>query len=589
MSSHRRRLERGRRPAGILVGFAALVLVAACERAFSDRTDTIVVDASQRRGRARPIWDEVNLWKLDLWFGVHRRDPADEWGDGWLRKRAPWFRYARLVAALGGNYAPEIADACDHDKTSAEHPEVNWECGKDGHPGAAAQNEIARFIDGRWTFDYAPFRAAVGRVLRSGVLPHLNLSSSPTAFTGGTSDFLHYHWNAAPVTDLDGWIGFVRGAFLSVRDLGPHRWRVSIVNEPNCLTLDAAGAVQNVGFAGGPERYARLWTTTARAIREVTPDVVIHPGNYVTSATFPGEDNLHVYLTALAAELGRAPGLRWDGFPYVSLSLYEVPDTELFDFGATRLARLREAQRRSGLAPLPVKVDELGIHADVRRPFEERTGQPLRPTAFAASWHAEALRFFLEAGDVASAAPWLDHLLDPSTWRPLPTGQVYGLLGILVGQLRLVPEGGKDMQFEETGDDDGLDELLVRQPAARSTEPRSSLAALATTADDTIRVLVVHHQNQPALDGDPVRQRLAREIDLRLEGLADGAWVTRHLSVGGAGGSSWDGARATPLQWQYDGCATTAAGEIEAVHDLEVPANSVWLFDVTRHDHCPAS
>ena len=48
--------------------------------------------------------------------------------------------------------------------------------------------------------DYAPFRVAMRRVLRSGVRPHLNLSATPAAFTGGHADFTHYHWNAAPVT-----------------------------------------------------------------------------------------------------------------------------------------------------------------------------------------------------------------------------------------------------------------------------------------------------------------------------------------------------------------------------------------------------
>jgi hypothetical protein len=577
---------------------AAAACITACEGAATSSSappeprDAIVVDAARTAGRYRPIWDEVNLWKLDSWFGIHRPDPAETLGDGWLRDHAPWFRYARVAAALGGNYAPEIADACDHGRSSPEHPDVVlWECGRDGRPGVAAQNELARFAGGRWTFDYAPFRTAVERVLRSGVRPHLNLSSSPSAFTGGTTDFLHYHWNAAPVTDVAGWVDFVRGAFRSISDLGPAGWRVSIINEPNCLTIDAGGVIRNVGFSAGPERYARLWTATARAIREVAPGVVLHPGNYVTSATFPGEDNLHEYLTALAAELGGSQALRWSDLPYVSLSLYEVPDTELFDFRSTRLARLETAQRRSGLAPLAVKIDELGIHPDVRKPFEERAKQPLRPTLFAASWHAEALRSFLETGDVASAAPWLDDLFKMPTFQVLPTGQVYRLLGVLVGQLGAGGADGAAPSFEPIGDDRGRDGLAVRSPDDRATSPRSTLRGLATAGDsgDTIRVLVVHHQNEPVVDGDATRQRLAREVDVRLGGLRSGAWMTRHLNVGGEGGSRWEGERSTPLAWRDDGCTESDGGELVAASAVPMPANSVWLFDVTRHERCPTS
>lgn len=595
--AHRRKSGGARSRSRASLAGIALACLAACDRASPSREaaaprETIVVDVARREGRLRPLWDEVNLWKLDSWFGIHRPDPAETLGEGWLRKRAPWFRYARVAAALGGNYAPEIADACDHARIAPEHPEVvPWECGRDGRPGVASQNEIARSVGGRWTLDYAPFRTAVARVLRSGVQPHLNLSSSPSAFTGGTTDFLHYHWNAAPVTDVDGWLEFVRGAFRSVRDLGPDRWRVSIINEPNCLTIDADGVVQNVGFSAGPERYARLWTATARAIREIAPGITLHPGNYVTSDTFPGEDNLHEYLTALAGELRASDELRWDDLPYVSLSLYEVPDTELFDFRATRLARLERAQRRSGLAPLRVKVDELGIHPNVRRAFEERAGEPIRETLFAASWHAEALRSFLEAGDVASASPWLDHLFAMPAFEPLPTAQVYRMLGLLVGQLQIAAGGEGEAPFEETGDDGGREGVAVRQVAPRETSPRSSLRALATIAEDgdAVRVLVVHHQNSPVVDGDPVRVQLAREVDLRLAGVAQGAWATRHLSVGGAGGSSFDGKRATPLAWRSDGCRESSGGEVLAASDVEMPANSVWLFDVTRHERCPVS
>lgn len=590
------RADVGSRLVATALILVATVLASGCDRGGAQR-EAIVIEASQREGTLRPIWDEVNLWKLDGWFGAHRTDPADEWGEGWLRAHAPWVRYGRVVAVLGGNWAPEIADACGHRRATPEHPEPGWECGRDGQPGPAAQNEIARPTDAGWEMDYGPFRTSVGRVLRSGVLPHLNVSSSPSAFTGGKIDYGHYHWNAAPVTDLDGWLGFARGAFASLADLHPKDWRVSIVNEPNCLIREGQQPPRSVGFAGGAETYARLWKATALAIREVAPEVDIHPGNYVTSDTFPGEDNLDQYLTALAAELGREPAIAWEQLPYVSLSLYEVPDTELLDFRTTRLARLSAAQEKSGLRPLPVKLDELGIHANVKGPFEERTGVQIRKTLYAASWHAEALRSFLDAGDIVSVSPWLEQLFLIPQWQALPSAQVYWLFGMLVGQLRLTADPRGEQTVVSTHDDLGRERLVVqeqlveREPVKSSgpgekPEPRSSLRSLAVTDEDVVRVLIVHHQNEPVIDGDPIQERLARRIDLELRGLRDGGWRTRHLSIGGANGSRWEGERTRPLTWQDDGCTTSEDGAIVASRQVSLPANSVWLFEMTRQDGC---
>ena len=220
---------------------------------------------------------------------------------GWIRRHAPWVRYVRLLAALGGNYAPAIAPWCDHAIAAPEHPDTQTgECGHDGVPGHAAREELVQPGDGATVVDYAPFRTALVRVLRSGVRPHLNLSSAPAVFTGGVVDFTHYHWNAAPVQDFAGWSAFVDGAFRSVADLHPERWRASITNEPNCLTLVGwEGDVRHVGFAGTPAEYARTFVTGARALRAAAPGIALHAGNYVTSTTFPGEDNLRTYLRFL--------------------------------------------------------------------------------------------------------------------------------------------------------------------------------------------------------------------------------------------------------------------------------------------------
>lgn len=443
----------------------------------SGRTATIIVQADQDAGTIRPIWDEINLWKLYTWFGVHKGDPADEFGEGWLRRRAPWLRYARVVAPLGGSYGPSIAEDCNQRRKTPRHPDVGWECGSDhGDPGIAARNQIMRFNDGEWRVDYAPFRIALERLLRSGVRPHINVSATPVGLTGGEGDFRHYHWNARPPEDVETWVDFLRGGFASVADLDPAGWRVSVINEPNCL-IPHEGEISAVGYAGNPDGYARAWTRAVRAIHEAAPGIIVHPGNYVTSATFPGEDNLHVYLASMAEELDGAEDLAWSQFPYIGLSLYEVPDTTLADFRSTRLHRLYKAQEANDLAPLPIKIDEMGIHHEVRRPFEERTGENIELTLYSASWFAEVLRTFIEAGDVVSSAGWLGPLFDQNgDWRPRPAAYTYWMLGLLSGQLELVSPAGDTVQIAESGHDEGLPALATQVVVGRASEA-SSLGA----------------------------------------------------------------------------------------------------------------
>jgi hypothetical protein len=552
----------------------------------SEKTATVVVHADRASGIIRPVWDEINLWKLYTWFGVHGSDPADRFGEGWLRRRAPWLRYARVVAPLGGSYGPSIAEDCDHRRETPQHPEVGWECGTEkGSPGIAAKNEIMGFENGAWVVDYTPFRIALERLLRSGLRPHLNVSATPVGLTGGEGDFRHYHWNARPPSDLDSWLDFLRNGFESVADLGPAGWRVSIINEPNCL-IPHEGEIAAVGYAGNPDGYAKAWTRAVRTIREAAPGIVIHPGNYVTSATFPGEDNLHIYLASMAEELDRSEDLDWGQFPYVGLSLYEVPDTTLADFRSTRLHRLYKAQEVNNLPPLPIKIDEMGIHHDVRRPFEEETGEDIHLTLYSASWYAEALRKFVEAGDVTSSAGWLGPLFDQSgDWRPRPAAYTYWILGMLAGQLDLVSSNGESIEIAESGNDNGLPRLVTDVARHPETED-SSLGALATTSDGTTRVFVVHHQ--PTLVGDlaPLRETLAFEMEVEIRGLDAGAYQMRHISVGGPSGARWEDDAMLPLKWIPDGCSEVQPGDPKVSGPFHTPANSVWLFEVRRVEAC---
>jgi len=582
--------------AALLAGalaFGSLALRAAPD---ADPVVALTIDAATPRGRIVPIWDEVNLWKLYGLFGVqHARDRPP----GWLRQALPWVRYGRTVAALGGNHAAAIAPWCDHGRTAPAHPYGSGgECGSGGVPGDAARNELVRAIDGGQVVDYAPLALAVGRLVASGVRPHLNLSAVPAAFTGGEVDFRHYHWNAAPVRDLDGWRTFVDGAFRALAPLDPAGWRISITNEANCLTLVGwQQHVEHVGYAGTPAEYARAFVATATAIHAAAPGVRIHAGNYVTGATFPGEDNLAAYLSALGAELAASDALEWEDLTAVSLSLYETPDTTVWELVPVRVARAAAAVAAAGLAPHPFKVDELEVHPEIGRAFERRTGTPLDPTLWAASWHAEALRDLVADGRVVSVAPWLERLLgltaDGHTWRPFPKARVYALFGLLAGQLRAVA-GPHGVELVETGDEDGLPRLAVAgtRPVApdlprRRLRRAAAVTALATRTGEGLRALVVHHRGWPIADRDQARRRHARTLRLDARGLPPGAYAVRRLAVGGPGGAAWNGGRPAELAWHDLGCRTVEGDSLALVAPAWMEANTVWLIEAARRARCP--
>jgi hypothetical protein len=558
-----------------------------------DRRDVeLTVDVGHRIGRVRPLWDETNLWKLGAIFGASRPDPARWWGNGWMRAHAPWVRYVRLLAALGGSYAPEIAPWCDHALVAPAHPDTGTqECGHDGVPGFAARDELIQQHDGRWVTDYAPFRTAIERVLRSGARPHLNLSAAPSVFTGGIVDFTHYHWNAAPVQDFDGWSRFVTGAFASVADLHPGRWRASIVNEPNCLTLVGwEGDVQHVGFAGTPADYGKTFVTGARALRAAAPGIALHAGNYVTSTTFPGEDNLRTYLRFLADAFATDGTVRWEELRAMSLSLYETRDTSVYELVPVRVARLERAAHEAGLAPRPIKVDELDVHPTIADRFEATTHQRLDRTAFAASWHAEAIRQFVNAGRIVSAAPWFVRMFDLASLQPFPKARTYQLLGILAGQLRPVRDGAT-IGVRRTGRWSGLPRLAVsgelppkRDPAYTPNATTTSLATLATRTHRGFRLLVIHHLQRPVTDDSGERRRRARTVRVRATHVAAGSYRVRVAALG-TREARWNGTT-TPMRWRDLGCRRAEHGRLEVAPPTTMDADTVWLYDVTRHRRC---
>lgn len=592
------------RVAALLAVGATLATLALRQPALASRDALVLrVHVGETLGRLDPIWDETNLWKLYLQFGVQQPDPADGHGERWIARRAPWLGWARVNAVLGGNHAPGIAPWCDHGAASDAHPDVvPGECGADGVPGAAARNELVHGDgDGR-TVDYAPLRTAVTRLLRSGVKPHLNVSAAPSAFTGGTTDFFAYHWNGAPVTDLAAWTSFVGGAFGALADLDTNGWRASIVNEPNCLTLVGKDRhVRHVGYSGTADDYARTFVATARAIRGTAPGIAIHAGNFVTSVTFPGEDNLPLYLRALARELAASPDFGWRDVSAISTSLYETPDTSLYEFVPVRLARLEAAEREAGLAPKPVRIDELEIHERARLAYEARHAQPLDSTLFAASWHAEAMRAFVASGKVVASADWLAHSFDTRHgFAPYPKARVYALLGLLAGQLDAATTADGSVALEPSGRARARMRVAVdggrswqRSRAARfgstagsgdARRTMRSLDALATRGHDSIRVLVVHHQNEMVPDASPLAAALRRDVVLSFDGLSSGAWRARALAVGGDG-VRWDGSTTPDLRWRELGCSRGDRGRL-ALPARAMDANTVWLVELRRAPRC---
>ena len=569
--------------------------ISSCGKIVSaDSPVELVVDARSHAGRVRPIWDEINLWKLQLLFGVQHPDAARWWGPDWMKRHLPWVRYGRVLTVVGGNYAPEIAPWCDRGVTSPEHPDAHeGECGKDGVPGWAAENELVRTTDGSTVVDYTPLRTAVERLLTSGIRPHLNLSAAPSIFTGHVVDFSHYHWNAEPVRDLDAWRAYVDGAFRAIADLQPRGWRVSIINEPNCLTLVGwQREVRHIGFNGTPEQYGLIFTATAETVRKAAPGVRLHAGNYVTSATFPGEENLAAYLGALRDEMNAKRTVAWSDLDAISLSLYETRDTSVYEFVPVRLARLTAAQDAAGLPPKPIKVDELEVHPGIIDAFNARGEQRFETTLYAASWHAEALRAFIDDGRIVSVAPWFDRMLDMFTWHVYPKYRTYQLFGLLAGQLDPVERDGA-VEPVLSGRHGGLVRVDVSGQAAPPIEAphldpvqARSVGALATRQGDVLRMLVVHHQNEPLPDA-AVAWRRTRQVRLTARNVSPGAYTIRHLSIGGPDGSIWNGSDTTPLRWVDDGCRVANHGTITIDEGRSMSANTVWLFEARRRPRCP--
>jgi hypothetical protein len=247
-----------------------------------------------------------------------------------------------------------------------------------------------------------------------------------------------------------------------------------------------------------------------------------------------------------------------------------------------------------------VKIDELEVMPKIAAEFTASEKQRFDTTLFAASWHAEALRQFVSAGDVVSVAPWIDRLFDvwsvTRPWAPFPKAYTYQLFGLLAGQLEVrEDDGGGGLTMRDSGRLGGLRRLrvdgqqLVDPAVARARHDRvTSLGALATRTPAGLRVLVTHHWNLPVPDRSERRHARARDVRIAARGVKPGSYSVRHLTIGGSGGIQWNGTETTRLRWHDDGCHRAHRGVVELVPALRMDANTVWLFEAARVGHCAA-
>jgi hypothetical protein len=568
-----------------------------------DEPVRITIDAATAKGIYPSIHDEVNVWKSYAMFRPEAK-LADRFGDGFLNRWAPWWIWARVPAALGGNYPADAAASCDARKHDASHDiDPSWECGDpSGKLGPAALLEPVKMgADGQAIYDFTQLKLAYYNMIRAGLYPHLNLSSAHSVFTGGKSTLKWYHWNEEPVRDYEAWGGFVEAAMRAFDNPTLPFWRFSIVNEPNCIRGEGSKLFK-VGYKGSPVDYAKQYVTTARAIRKVLPEARFQVGNYVVSDLMPEEKNLHLYLAALRDELAQHPGLGWDDATFYSCSIYDVPHKTIYGADAEKFGQLERYREAVGLKRLPMKIDEYDIHPDVILDYDQKHKAPIYSTAHAASWMAKAFKVFRSHG-VRSAAGWCGQVFfqhgGGKTWEPFPRYFVMLMDSLLAGRVAVSDQPGNIpalRRLEPGAADPAYLELEVSGtllPEHRG-EGYSYRSVEATATRDpgakVFRMMVFHHTTVLASDEDTAADPRPAQVELRVKGLPFGAYDVRAYGVGvpleGNGKAEawirWDADKRAARPWTpiYRGEAIVSAGlESLRLH----PGGAQGTFPLARY------
>lgn len=529
------------------------------------------IDVPPLADRGTPIqtaWDEANVWKLYAFFGPQSPKPRRTATEpNWLVRRLPWLSHVRVLAALGGNTCRHIRPVCERSERTDDHPfdPPCWE----GQHGRAAAYEILHDEETP-RIDTTVWGQAVDEILSSGVKPHLNLSAAPCLLTGGHHHYRDYHWNQVPVVDREGY-GALLGVFGDeVEQRGDwSAWRLSIVNEPNCLWIappegswpGSSPEIAHIGFTGEAETYADHFASTASFLRERLPGIQLHIGNFTIGGKFPLEDNLAEYLGILAPALDEA-GVPAGDLSALSFSLYESPQHGLGDLPAYKFGIVDRARSEdSPFHGLPIKVDEVEIHPLVVRQFREDTGGDLDSTRWAAAWHADMAAMAIDTG-IQSLAPWLGRMIpDDELNRPFPKYWAYGLLSLATGQAAVAdgPLGdASEWELRDGSDRASAPRLLALH---RASEDRDGLGWLITREPATgdTWVALWRHANAPMTD-ERANEAPPLEVRLRLGAASAARDAVEALSIGPVFVLDTSGrARPTaPRPWQLSPFETTA-------------------------------
>lgn len=521
--------------------------------------------------------DEMNAWKLYVYFGREHEPPGLDRSPGWLRRTLPWVTHLRFPAAIGGNFCDEAPVPCrSFDRTSARPSEIDC---FDAPSSLPASHEILRAADGRPRLDFTTWGRTIDEVLDSGMLPHLNVSSAPCAFTDGL-EFNGYRWNERPVVRHAEWRGYVREVAREIsRRPEASSFRFSIVNEPNCRWVLGERlptgrhriSMLHVGYAGDAGQYATQYAETAAEILSVLPDAWVQLGNFTIGGGSPLEDNLPEFLAAVDTALD-GEGVDPGRLRAISMSLYETPQHGLDEIPAMKLGRL--ARWRTDGSPfrdLPVKLDEVGVMELVAQPFRERTGTDLQTTRWTAAWHAELLGLAIGRGFV-SQAPWLTQMFaDRELTEPRALYWTYALAALALGDV--VPE-------QSLGAPGALLPVEAAERTPRRLRSFSSAAgdpdgighvALEDAADGSLWIFAWRHDPRPVVDREADAHARLR-LDVSLPARLHGAVATVVSLDGTKRGSAWS--------FPPFASSPTRAAEVEVRGgrlSLEVPSESVQL------------
>ena len=524
--------------------------------------------------------DEMNAWKLYVYFGREQEHAGLDRSPGWLRRTLPWVTHLRFPAALGGNFCDEAPKPCrTFDRTSAHPSEIDC---FDAPSSLPASHEILRTDTGGPRLDFATWGRAIDEVLDAGVVPHLNVSSAPCAFTDGL-EFNGYRWNERPVVRHAEWRGFVREVAREIarRPEAP-AFRFSIVNEPNCRWVVGERlpsgrhriSMLHVGYAGDAEQYATQYAETASEILSVLPDAWVQLGNFTIGGGSPLEDNLPEFLAAVDTALD-AEGVDPSRLRALSLSLYETPQHGLDEIPALKLGRLsRWRAAGSPFHDLPVKLDEVGVMELVAQPFRTRTGTDLQTTRWTAAWHAELLGLAIGRGFV-SQSPWLTQMFaDRELTEPRGFYWTYALAALALGDV--APEGalGAPSRVGAVPASERVPRRLRSFAPAAEDPDGVGHVALEDPSDGSLWVLAWRHDPVPVLDREADARPRVR-LDLALPARFHGAVATVVSLDGTKRGAPWSFAPFSK--------APTRAADVEVRAgrlSLEVPGESVQLVHV---------